>query len=460
MTKNATRGSPRSEAIGHLKAALATGVRGAARAALQASLDVLLEADDKGGDITDLHIRRLKARTRLFDPKRPGLIVRMGADGKSAMWMYRYRALDGSARQIELRFGQYPEMSLAEARAIWSGLRAARLKGQTPTLAAGAGAGKTVADLIDRYLTEYSQRVKAPLSVRADTRLLAQLRASHGAVPVSAFGPDQAALALRPLIERGVFVDAARLKAAAQAMWNVGIKGSTKIDLGPERWLPPTIINPWLAVSVPKPKSEGTYVPRDFGELRRFTRAIAALGEAGDALWLQALTGCRISEVTGARAFEVDLEARIWTIPASRMKANAEHRVMLSPPAWEVVQRRVEMAKVAGRDHLFTQATSDRMLLPDAAQKVLARLREGAGLSEGFTTHAMRRAMATWVAEHGATKDVRDRLLAHVDRASVDARYSRAALDRPAAEWWGKWADFLFGLRAETVIRIDEAGRV
>ena len=68
----------------------------------------------------------------------------------------------------------------------------------------------------------------------------------------------------------------------------------------------------------------------------------------------------------------------------------------------------------------------------------------------------MRRAMATWVAEHGASKDVRDRLLAHVDRASVDARYSRAALDRPAAEWWAKWADFLVGLQAENVVRTDE----
>jgi hypothetical protein len=75
---------------------------------LQATLDTLIEADDRGGDITDLHIRRLKPKTRVFDPKRPGLIARMSADGKTATWMYRYRALDGTARQVELRFGTYP----------------------------------------------------------------------------------------------------------------------------------------------------------------------------------------------------------------------------------------------------------------------------------------------------------------------------------------------------------------
>jgi hypothetical protein len=46
------------------------------------------------------------------------------------------------------------------------------------------------------------------------------------------------------------------------------------------------------------------------------------------------------------------------------------------------------------------------------------------------------------------TKDVRDRVLAHVDRASVDSRYAQAALDQPAREWWAKWADFLTGLTA------------
>ncbi len=95
-------------------------------------------------------------------------------------------------------------------------------------------------------------------------------------------------------------------------------------------------------------------------------------------------------------------------------------------------------------------------MTPTGAQKALLRMRQKVNLSEGLTTHAMRRAMATWVAENGATKDVRDRLLAHVDRASIDARYSRAALDRPAAEWWAKWAEFLVGLRSERVVRDEE----
>jgi integrase len=450
-----TKASPRSEAIAHLKAALATGVRGAAREALLASLDALTEADDRGDEIADLHVRRLKPKARLFDPRRPGFIARMGADG-CVVWMYRYRALDGTAKQTELRFGRTPEMSLAEARKIWAGLRAQRLRGEEPSILREE-TGLTVGELIDLYLVHYVPRAKKPGSLRVDTRLLEKhLRPLFGLMPVASFGAEQANAALRPLIERDTPVEAAHLKACCSAMWNIGLRGSRKVDLGAKRWLPETLTNPWTVVSVPFHKPD-TYIPRDRAELRRFVRAVLAVGPEGDALWLQALTGCRINEIVGAVASEVDIEARVWTIPAARMKAGEAHRVMLSPAAWEVVSRRLEMAREAGREHLFGAKREPRRLMAtDVPQKLLQSLRSRADLPDGFSTHAMRRAMATWVAEHGASKDVRDRLLAHVDRASVDARYSRAALDRPAAEWWAKWADFLVGLQADNVVRIDE----
>ena len=69
-------------------------------------------------------------------------------------------------------------------------------------------------------------------------------------------------------------------------------------------------------------------------------------------------------------------------------------------------------------------------------------------MPERLQTHGLRRGLCTWIAEQGGTKDVRNRVLAHVDRASVDGRYAQAALDRPAREWWVRWADYLTGLTA------------
>jgi len=49
------------------------------------------------------------------------------------------------------------------------------------------------------------------------------------------------------------------------------------------------------------------------------------------------LTAARSGEVLGATWLEFDLEAALWTVPATRMKAGKAHRVPLSKPALEIV---------------------------------------------------------------------------------------------------------------------------
>ena len=449
--------SPKADAIAHLRAALKTGIRGANRATLQAALDALVAPDERGAEVTDLQLRRLKKGERLFDPKRRGLIARMGADGR-AVWMYRYRALDGSPKQTELRFGSWPEMGLAEARKVWASLRAQRLAGRVPALAGSAASELTVGGLCDLYLRDYAARAKRPSSVREDARLIERhLRPAYGLVAVSTFGVEQANAVLRPVIDRGALREAEKVKVIGSTIWNIGTKGSRKVDLGAARWLPAETVNPWSIVTTPQVARKVDNIPRATGELRGYARAVLDLGDVGDVLWLQALTGVRINEATGARASEIDPETRAWTIPAERMKAGEPHRVMLAPAAWAVVERRLVAAATRGDDVLFPgPRTPGKAMATNFAQHLNQRVREGAGLPERLQTHGLRRGLGTWIAENGGTKDVRDRVLAHVDRASVDSRYAQAALDGPAREWWAKWADFLTGLTAANVVQLAE----
>ena len=57
------------------------------------------------------------------------------------------------------------------------------------------------------------------------------------------------------------------------------------------------------------------------------------------ALHYMILTAARPAEARGARWCEIDHEARVWTIPAERMKAGREHRVPLSDAALEVLRQ-------------------------------------------------------------------------------------------------------------------------
>ena len=61
-------------------------------------------------------------------------------------------------------------------------------------------------------------------------------------------------------------------------------------------------------------------------------------GVTARALELTILAATRTSETIGARFDEFDLAAKMWTIPAERMKANKEHRVPLAPRAVAIVK--------------------------------------------------------------------------------------------------------------------------
>ena len=53
-------------------------------------------------------------------------------------------------------------------------------------------------------------------------------------------------------------------------------------------------------------------------------------GLGAQALEFTILTAARTNETTGARWSEIDLEAKVWTVPGERMKAKRQHRVPLS----------------------------------------------------------------------------------------------------------------------------------
>jgi integrase len=69
------------------------------------------------------------------------------------------------------------------------------------------------------------------------------------------------------------------------------------------------------------------------------------------------VTAARSGEVLGARWWEIDLDKKIWTVPASRMKAGREHRVPLSSRAMGVLR---QLAKIKAGDFIFPGAWRPR----------------------------------------------------------------------------------------------------
>lgn len=170
-----------------------------------------------------------------------------------------------------------------------------------------------------------------------------------------------------------------------------------------------------------------------FADVPAFMTALRARdGVAARALELTILTAARTSEVTGARWAEVDLAAKVWTVPAGRIKGGREHRVPLSDRAitiLEALPREGEFVIPGGR--------KDKAISNMAMDAVLRRM----GLKDGrATVHGFRSTFRDWAAERTAyANHVVEMALAHAIGSKVEAAYRRGDLfdkrQRLMADW-------------------------
>lgn len=137
------------------------------------------------------------------------------------------------------------------------------------------------------------------------------------------------------------------------------------------------------------------------------------------ALEFTILTACRTSEVLLAQWDEFDLEARIWTIPAARMKAAREHRVPLSDAALAILE-----GLPTREGYLFPGAKPGKPLSNMSMTMCLRKI----GHAE-YTVHGFRSTFRDWCAEETHYPNiVAEQALAHVVGNAVEAAYRRGDL--------------------------------
>jgi integrase len=397
-----------------LQQCLDLGPRGDLRATL------MLAAEQAAGtapkELTDLHYRRLPTGGRLPDPTRPGFIMIASKRGKR--WMYRTQG-GGIQRQITL--GRYPAMSLEEARKKWLMVSS---EGPATT---DIRAKTTLAELVRGYLDHIADRRTAP---RVGQVLQKHLLTNHADMPLSDVtaeileGCYEHLIAKQPGAARNILTPINAMMRWAES----------------DKKLPSGMTAPRLR-KVPKAKIKEFHPSNR--DLKIAIKAFGEMGAVGEILNFQLLTGVRISEAREAEWSEIDLSERKWRIPGARMKNGHDHMVMLSDAAMAVLERQTT------RDGSVFGQPSHNVVMKDWRRK-----RVELGLSAEYGSHCHRKALLTWVAENGGGRDVRDRLSAHHDSSSVDSHYQRSELNKPAAEWWQRWADHIVALGSDNVVEL------
>jgi integrase len=157
------------------------------------------------------------------------------------------------------------------------------------------------------------------------------------------------------------------------------------------------------------------------------------------------LCAARTSEVLNATWAEVDLDAKTWTIPGARMKANAEHRVPLSDRCVEILKRAAELSD--GGPYVFPGRTGKKPLSNMVFLMALRRMKRA-----DLTAHGFRSSFRDWAAERtNFSRAVCESALAHTLKDKAEAAYNRTDLFDLRRELMATWAAFATAKPADVV---------
>jgi integrase len=156
-------------------------------------------------------------------------------------------------------------------------------------------------------------------------------------------------------------------------------------------------------------------------------------GIGARALEFLMLTAARPGEVISAKWGEIDLDAKVWTIPAARMKGGKTHRVPLSAPALALLRA---LPQEAANGYVFIGARAEK-IAETTLQTLLRRIRQG------VTPHGFRSTFSDWAYERSAFNNhVIEMCLAHVVGSDVERAYRRGDLFDRRRKLMEAWATY------------------
>jgi integrase len=360
-----------------------------------------------------------------------GLYLVVGANG-GRKWVFRF---SWRGKVTEAGLGSADTVTLAEARAKAEEARKALAAGTNPienrrkaasVLAAKPTFGDVADELIEVKASEWRNEKHRAQWAMTLSRYCAPFRSR----PVEEIDTEAVLAVLKPIWRRTPET-ASRLRGRIEMVLDAArARGHIpRNEANPARW------RGHLDKLLPKRTqlSRGHHRAMPYADVPAFMRALKGReGFATLALELCILTAARSGEIYGARWDEIDLESRVWTIPATRMKAGREHRIPLSEPAMVILER-VGEAKLS---ELVFPGRGGRPLSNMAMEMLLRRM------SVNFTVHGFRSSFRDWAGnETDFSREVAEAALAHVVGDKAEQAYRRGdALDkrRQLMDAWAK----------------------
>lgn len=384
--------------------------------------------------LTDLKIRKAKQRDkpyRLTDGL--GLSLQVRPTG-SKLWHFRYQFM---GKEKVLSLGQYPILSLADARTKRDDAKRLLADGQDPSvqkkldsIEAHVKARMTFKEVADEYYDNLVDRGLAAATLRKKRWHIDDLAKPLHKRPIDQINAAELLHLLKPIERSGRRETAKKLRATISAVFRLAMV-TMRAPADPSAALKDALL---------PPKVTGRAAitdEKEFGLLLSRLDAYTGWPVIPAAMKFQILTCTRPGEARGARMKEFDLDARTWTIPPERMKMRREHKIPLSRQAYEIVME--NWSEIKGVELLFPSLQSNRKLLSENAFNTVLRRLGYSG--EEVTAHGFRVTASTILNSREFNPDVIEAVLAHQDTNAIRRTYNRTTYWDQRVSLMQIWAD-------------------
>jgi integrase len=394
--------------------------------------------------------------------KKPGYIHDGGglylqvAPAGSRSWIFRF-SIGGKRREMGL--GPYPGVSLAEARKLAADARSLVRTGKDPIAVRDAERARK--RLEDARAITFDQAAEQFIATNEtawhNEKHIGQWRNTlatyaspvFGGMPVADIGVTEVMRVLEPLW-RGKIETGSRVRSRIERVLGWAKVRGYRTGENPAQWR--GHLDKLLPArrKVRKVKHHAAIAIDDLPAV--YAKLTGLESMAALALRFVILTAARAGEVTGARWSEIDMKAKVWTVPSDRIKAGKTHRVPLSQEAMEIL---TTARKVATDTLVFTGWATGKPLSLSWMSKTL-------GLAGGgdATTHGFRSTFRDWASERTSfPRDVAEMALAHSIGDKVEAAYRRGDLFERRKLMMEEWATFVQTAPSAKVVRINSPRR-
>lgn len=352
-------------------------------------------------------------------------------------WIFRFK-LSGRAREMGL--GSFNTITLADARELATKCRGQVFEGVDPIDARNAkklegnlkaAKAMTFAACAAAYINAHKASWKNAKHVQQWGNTISTYTGPvFGALPVQSLDTPLVMRVLEPMWNEKPET-ASRLRGRIESILDWATVSGLRHGENPARW------RGHLDALLParsKVRAVRHHPALPYDEVGMFMQALhAETGVAALALAFLILTAARTGEVIGTKWGEIDLQQKIWSVPAERMKGKREHRVPLSLAALKIL---ATLEQLRTSDFVFPGGKAGKPLSNMAMLALLKRMERS-----DLTAHGFRSTFRDWAAERTSyPREVAEAALAHAVGDKVEAAYRRGDLFEKRRRLMDEWA--------------------